>query len=272
MEKGFSITDEGSLVDAKAAKAAGYNLAYIRTLKVRESGGQKDDANITGNRDAFLAAGISCGTFMDFDWRAGVKAADLAGAYAAHWRAEDLLPPAIRLWDIKGAAIADWFAFTMLLADTAYYIDQKVHRKPVIMANASQISTITQTLAKLTSENQEKITSCWWCAISWMANPPVLPLPFTRYPFWISSNHINMIPGALNVAFTWWPGSLAQLSTWAKNPTMDNLPAWGAVEPEEPPEDPEDPGDPEIPPASEEKTLSDVYALLEKLYTHIGGK
>jgi hypothetical protein len=33
MIKGFSITDEGSLIDAKAAKAAGYEFAYARARK-----------------------------------------------------------------------------------------------------------------------------------------------------------------------------------------------------------------------------------------------
>lgn len=270
MIRGLSVTDRGTLLDAKAARAAGYEFGYLCVQKTVEGGaaGGKNDQNASGNREKFTAAGMPFGVFADFDWRPGATGKAQADELANFCRADDVLPPGIRLWEISGASISNWTAFTVLLAEMVYYLDNRVHRRPVIMANEGQIRAITNVMMGASASQDLKtwLSSCWWDVISWKDTVPVLPAPWTKFPFHEYTNHVSAVPGALGVALIRWPGNLVQLQTWCKNPTLDNLPAWGDVV--QPPPEAEDPVEEE----PEEVKLADVHSLLKRLSEHLGLK
>lgn len=247
MTNGIVLSDESNLLDAKAVKAAGYEFAFVRARKTINgtATGGKDDQRVTQHRDALRGAGLQVGVFADFDHRNVFNAAGQAGELAGMVRQDDLLPPGIRLWDVKGAegkalAITDWYEYANRLSEMVYYVFIKTHRWPVILANQNQVKQITAQMGKLSLDAQSNIRQAWWGVIGAPGEPPVLPAPWTKYPFFVEfTSSGQTVSGAGNIALAHWPGTLAQLQTWTGNPTMENLPAWGSAPAPQPEPTPE---------------------------------
>lgn len=262
---GIVLTDESNLIDAQAVKAAGYEFAYVRKYKTMPGGAAagKDDQRVSQHKTALSSVGLRYGVFGDFDHRDGIEGSAQAAEIVGYGNRDDALPPALRLWEVKGAdgkplAISNWHTYTNRLAEVCYHIWVLVGRFPVILANQNQIRQITAQLSSLSLDSRDALQKSWWGVIGVPGQPPTLPSPWTRYPFFAEFVADGQtVSGAIKVAIAHWPGTAAELDTWVKNPTLANVPAWGEiVEPE-----PEPKPDPEVPPA--EKTLEQRVKVLE---------
>lgn len=237
MLSGFSLTDESTLTDAKAAKAAGIAFAGIRVRKVG-----KDDQKASQHRAALLAAGIPFWCFADLDYRSGAQGRAQAVDFT-NMLSGSSLPPIIRLWPIDNLPVTDWAAFAKLLAEVVYYMG---HNKPMIAANLGTMRSIIGVLPSLSLDQKTMLMDCQWTPIAWTSAAPTLPSPFTKYPFWEKNSYTVNVAGAASVAQVEWPGNMDQLIAWSKNPTLDNIPAWDQTPPPPPP--PDDGGTPPPPP------------------------
>lgn len=259
---GIVLTDESNLIDAQAVKAAGYEFAYVRKYKTMPGGAAagKDDQRVSQNRASLSSVGLRYGVFGDFDHRDGIEGSAQAAEIVGYGNRDDALPPALRLWEVKSAdgkplTISNWHAYANRLAEVCYHIWVLVGRFPVILANQNQVRQITAQLSNLSLDSRDALQKSWWGVIGVPGQPPVLPSPWTRYPFFVEFVADGQtVSGAIKVAIAHWPGTAEQLDVWVKNPTLANVPAWGEiVEPEPEPE----------PPA--EKTLEQRVTELEQV-------